>query len=63
MDARAESLKTLCDRQIFDGLIARIEEPQLIAKILSHLERAAAQQSQSERPLGARGLPLQSSLL
>jgi hypothetical protein len=40
-----------------------IEEPQLIAKILSHLERAAAEQSQSELPLVARGPPVQSSLL
>jgi putative transposase len=43
-------------------IIASIEEPQLIAKILLHLERAAAQQSQSELPLGARGPPAQSSL-
>jgi hypothetical protein len=28
-------------------IIASIEEPQLIAKILSHLERAAPEQSQS----------------
>jgi hypothetical protein len=51
---------TRCGGQL--KIIAGIEEPQLIAKILSHLERAAAQ-SQSERPLGARGPPLQSSLL
>ena len=44
-------------------IIASIEEPQLIAKILSHLERAAPEQSQSELPLGARGPPAQSSLL
>jgi len=44
-------------------IIASIEEPQLIAKILSHLERAAPEQSQSELPLGARGPPGQSSLL
>jgi hypothetical protein len=44
-------------------IIASIEEPQLIAKILSHLERAVAEQSQSELPLGARGPPVQSSLL
>ena len=36
-------------------IIASIEEPQLIAKILSHLERAAPEQYQSELPLGARG--------
>jgi len=34
-------------------IIASIEEPQLIAKILSHLERAAPEQYQSE-PVGAR---------
>jgi hypothetical protein len=44
-------------------IIASIEEAQLIAKILSHLERAVAQQSQSELPLVARGPPEQSSLL
>jgi hypothetical protein len=52
---------TRCGGQL--KIIASIEEPQLIAKILSHLERAAAQQSQSELPLGARGPPMQSSLL
>jgi hypothetical protein len=35
-------------------IIASIEEPQLIAKILSHLKSAAAEQSQSELPLVAR---------
>jgi len=44
-------------------IIGSIEEPQLMAKILSHLESAAAQDSQSELPLVARGLPAQSSLL
>ncbi len=44
-------------------IIASIEEPQLIAKILSHLERAGAEQSQSELPLVARGPPAPSSLL
>jgi ribosomal protein S27E len=44
-------------------IIASIEEAQLIAKILSHLERAVAQQSQSELALVARGPPVQSSLL
>nr|QOL00292.1 hypothetical protein [uncultured organism] len=44
-------------------IIASIEEPQLIAKILSHLERAAPEQYQSELALGARGPPGQSSLL
>jgi hypothetical protein len=44
-------------------IIASIEEPQLIAKILSHLERAAPEQYQSELPLVARGPPAQSRLL
>ena len=44
-------------------IIASIEEPQLIATILSHLERTAPEQSQSELVLRARGPPGQSSLL
>ncbi len=44
-------------------IIASIEEPQLIAKILSQLERAAPEQYQSELGLGARGPLGQSSLL
>jgi hypothetical protein len=44
-------------------IIASIEEPPLIAKILSHLERAAPEQYQGELQLGARGPPLQPSLL
>ena len=44
-------------------IIASIEERQVIAKILSHLERAGAEQSQSELPLVARGPPAQFSLL
>jgi ribosomal protein S27E len=44
-------------------IIASIEEPQLIAKILSHLERAAPEQYQSELALRKRGPPGQSSLL
>ena len=44
-------------------IIASIEEPQLIAKLLSHLERAAPEQCQSELPLRTRGPPLQPSLL
>lgn len=42
--------------------IASIEEPQLIAKILSHLKCVAAEHSQSELPLVARGPSAQSSL-
>jgi hypothetical protein len=44
-------------------VIASIEEPEVIAKILAHLERAALDQHQSELPLGARAPPLQASLL
>ena len=44
-------------------VIARIEEPQLIAKILAHLERAAPQQYPTELPLGARAPPVQPALL
>jgi hypothetical protein len=51
---------TRCGGQL--KIIASIEEPQLIAKILSHLE-PAPEQYQSELPLGARGPPAQSSLL
>jgi hypothetical protein len=44
-------------------VIASIEEPQVIVKILAHLERSAPEQHQPERPLGARAPPAQSSLL
>jgi hypothetical protein len=36
------------------NIIASIAEPQVIAKILSHLQRTAPEQYQAERPLGAR---------
>jgi hypothetical protein len=44
---------TRCGGQL--KIIASIEVRQLIAKILSHLERAAPEQSQSELPLRKRG--------
>lgn len=44
-------------------VIASIEEPEVIAKILAHLERTAPEQHQSELPLGARAPPAQSRLL
>jgi hypothetical protein len=44
-------------------VIASIEEPEVIASILAHLERTAPDQYLSEQPLGARGPPQQSSLL
>ena len=45
-------------------IIASIEQPEVIAKILAHLERTAPPQTnQPERPLGARAPPGQSGLL
>ena len=44
-------------------VIASIEEPAVIAKILAHLQRTAPDQHQPELPLGARAPPAQSSLL
>jgi len=44
-------------------IIASIEEPAVIAKILAHLERSAPEQYQPELPLGARAPPAQSRLL
>lgn len=44
-------------------VIASIEDPQLIAKVLSHLQRTAPEQFQAELPLGARAPPVQSRLL
>ena len=43
-------------------VIASIEEPAVIAKILAHLERTAPDQYQPELPLGARAPPAQSPL-
>ncbi len=44
-------------------IVASIEEPEVIAKILSHLERAApSQPKQPEVPLGARAPPVPSRL-
>ena len=44
-------------------VIASIEEPEVIAKILAHLERRTPQEHQAELPLGARAPPQQSVLL
>ena len=44
-------------------IIASIEEPEVIAKILAHLEKTAPDQHQAELPLGARAPPVQSRLL
>lgn len=43
-------------------IIASIEEPEVIAKILSHLQHTTAEQYKTELPLGARAPPVQSSL-
>jgi hypothetical protein len=45
------------------ALIASIEEPELIARILWHLQRTAPEQYSTELPLGARAPPAQSRLL
>lgn len=44
-------------------IIARIEEPEVIARILAHRERTAPDPYPSERPLGARAPPSQMRLL
>ena len=38
-------------------VIASIEEPEVIAKMLAHLQKAAPDQHQAELPLGARAPP------
>jgi hypothetical protein len=43
-------------------VIASSEEPQVIAKILAHLEKTAPDQSQPELPLGARAPPSEARL-
>jgi len=45
------------------AIIASIEEPEVIARILAHLETAAADQFQAELPRGARAPPSQARLL
>ncbi|MCP5338922.1 MAG: hypothetical protein H7A16_01880 [Sinobacteraceae bacterium] len=44
-------------------VIASIEEPQVIARILAHLERAVADQQQAELPLGVWAPPTQARLM
>jgi hypothetical protein len=44
-------------------VIASIEEPEVIAKILAHLEKRAVDQDQIELPLGARAPPSQVRLI
>lgn len=50
-----------CDGQL--KVIASIEEPEAIAKILAHLEKTAPDQHQAELPLGARAPPTQVRLI
>ena len=45
------------------AIIASIEEPEVIAKILAHLEKTASDQHQPELPLGARAPPIQAQLI
>jgi hypothetical protein len=45
------------------AIIASIEVPEVIAKILAHLAHTTPEQYQSELPLGARAPPRQSSLI
>jgi hypothetical protein len=44
-------------------IIASIEEPRVIARILARLQRTAPTSRQVARPLGARASPEQSRLL
>ena len=66
--ARSGTLKS-CDVMSFARcggklrVIASIEEPEVIAKILGHLERTARDPFQPEWPLGARAPPPPARLL
>jgi hypothetical protein len=44
-------------------IIASIEQPAVIARILAHLQHRSAEPSQVELPLGARAPPVQPALL
>ena len=44
-------------------IIAGIEEPEVIAKILAHLEKTAPDQHQAELPFGSLAPPSQARLL
>jgi hypothetical protein len=44
-------------------VIASIEEPEVIAKILAHLQKAGPDPQQAELPLGARAPPTQALLI
>jgi len=44
-------------------IIASIEEPAVIARILAHLDKTAGEVEQSQFPLGARASPAQPRLI
>lgn len=44
-------------------VIASIEEPEVIARILAHIQKTAPDQHQAELPLGARAPPAQARLI
>ena len=44
-------------------VIASIEEPEVIARILAHIQKSAPDQHQAELPLGARAPPAQARLI
>ena len=44
-------------------VLASIEEPAVIAKILAHLQKTAPDQDHPELPLGARAPPTQARLI
>lgn len=62
---RARLALPRCGQRIPGQVIAdaAIEEPEVIAKILSHLEKTAPDRYQAELPLGARASLSQASLL
>jgi hypothetical protein len=50
---------TGCKRKV----IASIDEPEVIARILPHIQKTAPDQHQAELPLGARAPPTQARLV
>jgi hypothetical protein len=52
----------LCPPRRHSQVIASIEEPEVIARILAHLERTAPQRDRLELPLGARAPPIHAAL-
>jgi hypothetical protein len=52
---------TRCGGQL--KLIARIEEPEVIARILAHLQKSVPDPRQAELPLGARAPPTHAQLI